>query len=97
MRPSGGRFLIELPTPQGPCQVEVRVRRDFVEIWHGQRCDGVFDRRRLRDWLIRPDGRMTVDEVTLLALHDDGVGLLLHRIGAWALGGLVVARLRASI
>jgi hypothetical protein len=97
MRPPGGRYVLDLPTPQGPFRVEVRIRRDFVEIWHGARCDGVFDRRMLRDWLVRPDGRFTVDEVTLLALHDDGVGLMLHRIGAWALGQQVVAGLRAGI
>ena len=97
MRPIGGRLIIDLPTPQGPCLLEVRVRRDFVEIWHGERCGGVFDRRMLHEWLTRPRGRYTVDEVTLLALHDNRIGLLLHRIGAWALGGQVVAGLRAGI
>ena len=97
MRTTGGRFLIDLPSPRGPAQVEVRIRRDFVEIWHQDRCGGVFDRVRLRRWLRRPIGRLTVDEVTLLALRENRVGLLLHRGGAWALGVEVVAWLRARV
>ena len=97
MRTGGGRFLLDLPSQRGLSQVEVRIRRDFVEIWHEDRCGGVFERVRLRRWLRRPIGRLTVDEVTLLALRENRVGLLLHRDGAWALGGEVVSWLRARV
>jgi hypothetical protein len=93
----GGRYMIDLPSPHGPSQVEVRVRRDFVEIWHDDRCGGVFDRKRLHNWLSRPSDQLTVDEVTLLALQDDRIGLMLHSIGTWSLGGQVVAGLRSRI
>jgi hypothetical protein len=97
MRTGGGRFLIDLPSPRGPAEVEVRIRRDFVEIWHRDRCDGIFDRGSLRHWLRRPTGRLSVDEVTLLALKENRVGLVLERAGAWSLTGEVVSWLRSRV
>jgi hypothetical protein len=97
MRPPGGRYVLDLPTPQGAFQVEVRIRRDFVEIWHRDRCDGIFDRGSLRHWLRRPTGRLSVDEVTLLALKENRIGLVLDRAGAWSLTGEVVSWLRSRV
>jgi len=95
--PPGGRFLIDLPSPEGGSQVEVRVRRDFVEFWHRERCGGVFDRGLLQDWLAYPDGRLTVDDVSLVALRGNRIGLILDPVGSWALGGNVLAGLRAGV
>jgi hypothetical protein len=95
--PLGGRFLIDLPSPEGDYQVEVRIRRDFVEFWHRERCGGVFDRRLLHDWLAFPDGQLTVDDVSLVPLRGNRIGLILDRVGSWALGGNVVAGLRAGV
>ena len=95
--PVGGRFVIDLPAPDGDSQVEVRIRRDFVEFWHRDRCGGVFDRRLLRDWLALPDGRLTVDDVSLVALRNNRVGLILERVGSWSLGRNIVAGLRSGV
>jgi hypothetical protein len=95
--PVGGRFVIHLPAPEGDSEVEVRVRRDFVEFWHRNRCGGVFDRRMLQDWLAYPDGRLTVDDVSLIALRGNGIGLILDRVGSWALGGHALAGLRSGV
>ena len=95
--PHGGRFVIDLPAPGGGSHVEVRIRRDFVEFWHRDRCGGVFDRRLLREWLAYPDGRLSVDDVSLVALRGEDVGLILDRVGSWELGRNVVAGLRAGV
>jgi hypothetical protein len=60
-------FLIEVVTMSGrAASVELRLRRDRVEVWHHGHCSGVFVRNLLRSWLDDPDSRrlaLVVDEV----------------------------------
>jgi hypothetical protein len=58
------RVIIDLRDSLGRLDVlEVTIHRDLVECWLTDRCRGVFDRQRLRDWLATPADRLTADEM----------------------------------
>jgi hypothetical protein len=93
----GGRYLLTLPMGQGASQVEIRVRLDFVEVWHHEHCGGVLDRAVLHDWLGEPRGALLTDEVALVAMRGGQVAFKLHGHGTWHLNQSAVAELRACI
>ena len=93
----GGRYLLSLPMGQGPSSVEIRVRPDFVEVWHHEHCGGILDRGILQDWLREPRGALLTDEVSLVALRGGHVAVELAGHGTWTLNARAVADLHAAI
>ena len=93
----GGRYVLTLPLGQGASQVEIRVRLDWVEVWHHEHCGGVLDRTVLQNWLTSPRGALMTDEVALVALRAGNVAFKLRNHGTWHLNQSAVAELRSVI
>jgi hypothetical protein len=78
-------------------EIELKFRRDSLEIWHREHCCAALDRDRLREWLARPTGVLMVDEVRLTAAEDGHVLLTATGIATRALVPSALAQLRQRV
>lgn len=100
-----GSFLIEVVTTSGrAAAVELRLKRDTVEVWHHGHCSGVFVRDTLRGWLNDPDRyrlALVVDEVAFsLDRIVDAVGrvaISLPDVTVWTIDPRSLDRLRERL
>jgi hypothetical protein len=92
------RYVIDLVDKAGnEASVEVRIRRDTVELWAYGRMAAIFHRSQLRRWLADPEGVLVVDDVTW-ALLGDRLGLSIDPFMSWwSLEGYVLDDLRQRV
>lgn len=81
-------------------EAEFRIRMDTVEVWYGDHCSAVFDRERLRIWLMSPRRWVAEGEVVLSvdprsAGHRIAISLL--DVEAWTLSPKELAALRVRV
>jgi hypothetical protein len=96
---AAARLMIEVLTTEGrAASVEIHVRRDVVEVWHRQRCAGVYVRDMLRDWFENPIRPYQVDDVTFsldrMVDRNGRIAITLPDVTAWALSPVDSGRLR---
>jgi hypothetical protein len=84
------RYALEVVTSSGrAAAVEFRFQSDSVEVWHAQRCRGVFDRGVLQAWLTTPRNPLVANEVTFsldrMVDYEGRVSLSLPGVTCWTL------------
>ncbi len=74
-----GRLVIELDDPlEQRVQLEVKIKRDVVEMWVGSRSVAMVDRDALATWLADPVGTFERHDV---ALWVSPLGLVIEVVG----------------
>ena len=96
------RFVMEVVTMSGrAAAVEFRIDGDTVEVWHRNRCAGVFARDLLRNWLGAPEQPLLAgDAVFSLDRMVDRAGrvaVTLPDVVAWTLSPEALAGLRQRV
>jgi hypothetical protein len=75
----------------------LRRRRDTVEVWHGGRLAGVFDRATFARWIAAPRDWLASDDVLFVGTPGF-VGIAIrHELGVGALSSDVVMTLRGLL
>jgi hypothetical protein len=80
--------------------VEFRVRLDMVEAWFGHDLRAVFDRERLRAWLVAPAGRLADGDVVFNAdprSRGERIAIGLSEVLAWTLSPKELHQLRELV
>jgi hypothetical protein len=97
-----GRFLMEVVTTSGrAAQVRFQFGPERVEIWHHDRCHGVFGRALLRQWLSAPEATLVMDKVTFsldrMVDRDGRVALSMPDVRQWTLSPTALAELQKRL
>jgi hypothetical protein len=80
-----------------PVTVELRLRRDTVELRCGDRLRGVADREALGAWLRAPEGSFAYDDLTWFAAGP-GIALAVdNAVPAWFLDEQLLTTLRVHL
>ena len=101
-RPGRSRYTVEVVTTSGRAAgIEFRIEDDAVEIWHLDRCRGVFPRDFLRDWMAPPGHPLVASEVGLsvdrMVDAQGRVALSLPDVSLWTLSPQALEVLRTRL
>ncbi len=92
------RLLTKVTGVSGyPNEVEFKLRRDTVEVWHAEHCCAALACDLLRDWLAYPWGPLVVDEARFASSSDKAVTLSLPGVEEWTVDCGFLAQLRERV